>query len=404
MSSNNYPQINELPPDPILVLTSMFKASKNPKKVNLGVGAYRDENGDPIILPSVKQATKMIYEASEPHEYSPIEGYPLYRALSQELVYGKNYPQIATAASVSGSGAIYLAMCFIKHLYREHNIYVPDPVWSNTINIHEQVFSTKPKTYKWLNGGSFAFEEFKTFLSERQPHEWILIHPVAHNPTGIDPSREQWDEIANLAEKYQVNFFFDTAYQGFASGDADADAYAIRLFADKKLPHIVTQSYAKSFGLYGERTGCVHVFCGCEQEATLALDLLKKFIRSTYSSNPIFGMRVVQTVLISAHLKKQWRLDLKMMAGRIQEMRHALVDELTRIKCPPPAGKNDWSFIAEQVGMFSYTFLTPSQCESLINDYAIFLVKGSGRISISGLNKHNVAYVASAFKDVITKE
>jgi aspartate/tyrosine/aromatic aminotransferase len=223
----------------------------------------------------------------------------------------------------------------------------------------------------------------------------VLLHACAHNPSGVDPTQQQWKEIGELMKRRNLFTFFDSAYQGFASGDLEKDAYPIRLFHSMGLQMIVTQSFAKNFGLYGERIGAIHFTTKDTDVATRLESQLQVVIRPMYSNPPIHGALIVKKILGNPENFKEWENELKMVSKRIQDMRTLLFEELTKLKV-----KGNWDHIINQIGMFSFTGLTPKQCDVLTEKYHIYLVR-NGRISMCGITTKNVAHLAKAMKDAV---
>ena len=222
----------------------------------------------------------------------------------------------------------------------------------------------------------------------------FLFHACAHNPTGVDPTKQQWKQISDAIKAAGCGVIFDCAYQGFASGDMEGDAYAIRLFVEEGHQVCLAQSFAKNFGLYGERCGAASVVCASKEEKERVVSQLKVAARTLWSNPPLYGARIVQTVLGDPKLKAQWYEECAGMAKRIISMRAALVENLKKA-----GSTRDWSHITSQIGMFAYTGLTKPQVERCIKEFHIYLTM-NGRISIAGLNTHNVEYVAKAFHEV----
>jgi len=223
----------------------------------------------------------------------------------------------------------------------------------------------------------------------------MLLHACAHNPTGVDPTTEEWKQIMNVIKTKNHFTWFDSAYQGFASGCLDRDAWAIRHFVDNGLEMIVCQSFAKNFGLYGERIGGLHMVCNDVKKVDEVISQLNVLIRPFYSNPPKHGAEIVHTILSNPELYSEWKVELKAMADRINKMRTLLFDELNKLGTP-----GDWSHIKSQIGMFSFTGLTTGQCESLIKNHHIYLLT-SGRISMAGINSKNVIYLARCIDDVV---
>lgn len=407
----SYPwsHIESCPPDPILSLVPRYVASENPNKVNLSVGAYRDENGKPVILESVKQAEELIRaDPAYNHEYTPVAGYPEYKRLARELLFGEDHPaldRIVTTASISGSGALHLGGDFLRFVGVDTDIYVPNPTWGNHMALLTKAYGKTPLKYTYLAKDKpvLDFEGMKADMASKPEGSVFVLHPCAHNPSGVDLAKEMWDELIPIFKAHKFIAFFDSAYQGFATGSLANDAYAIRRFVAEGVSTIACQSFSKNLGLYGERAGAFHIVCSDPEEKDRVESNLCKRIRSTYSSHPAYGQRIVIKVLSTPELRAQWDKDVTMMCDRIVTMRKLLRSELEAISCPSPLGGDQWTHITDQIGMFSFTGLTPEQCDFLIEEKAIFLLRGNGRISMCGITPTNAKYVAESIKEAITK-
>lgn len=375
------------PPDSIFALTAKYKDDTNPNKINLGVGAYRDENGKPWVLPVVKTASHKL-EAQEDldHEYLPITGLQQFTAAAQRLVLGEDSKavkegRVISVQTLSGTGANHLAALFFARFYQfpdedHREIYISNPTWAN----HNAIISNvglKPRVYPYYDAQSIGldFDGFKRSLEQDAPKgSVILLHGCAHNPTGVDPTSSQWEEIAQIFEKRGHYAFFDSAYQGFATGDLEGDASAMRLFAARGIPMLVCQSFAKNAGLYNERVGALHVVASTKEEADRVKSQLSVLQRSEISNPPAYGARLVAMILTEPELFAAWKKDVQTMSGRIIRMRELLFDALeTKYKTPAPAGRKDWNHIKEQIGMFSFTGLTPDQTKRLVEEYSVYL-------------------------------
>lgn len=389
------------PPDALFNLMARCKADTFEKKVDLGVGAYRDNDGKSWLLPSVDRADKLI--SSDPtlnHEYLPIAGLADFCQAAAVLIFGADSPAIAqkTIASIqtiSGTGANHLAGLFLAR-FAKATIHVSDPTWANHHNIYKNVGLTV-KTYPYYDPKSlsFDFEGMLKALDQADVGDIILLHACAHNPTGIDPTPEQWTRIADVMEKKSLVPLFDCAYQGFASGDLGKDAWAVRHFVSRGMELLVCQSFAKNFGLYGERAGCLHLVTSSTEAKASASSQLNALQRAEISNPPAYGARIVSRILSNPDLFEEWRQDLDTMSSRIISMRLALRDALIARKTP-----GTWNHIVSQIGMFSYTGLSPEQVDRLVDHYHIYLTR-NGRISMAGLNEHNVDYVADAIDAVV---
>jgi aspartate aminotransferase len=387
------------PPDPILGVTVAFKNDTNPNKLNLGVGAYRDDAGQPYILNCVRQAEKRIYESKVNHEYAPIGGPPEFTKVAASLLFGADAKEIkenrvATVQTLSGTGALRVAGQFLKRFFPNTEVYLPEPTWGN----HKPIFKDSGfalKSYTYYDGkGGLNFEGLTKDLHAAPNNSIVLLHACAHNPTGVDPSLNQWKEMSKLFKQKGHFPFFDAAYQGFASGDPAKDALPMRYFLDDGHNLLVCQSFAKNFGLYGERIGALHFVPSSEEEAKRVLSQLLIVIRPMYSNPPIYGARVIAEILGDKELSKEWYREVKVMADRIITMRQSLVAELKKV-----GSKKDWSHITNQIGMFCFTGLNPDQVAILKDKWHVYMT-GDGRISMAGVFSTKVKYLAEAIHDV----
>jgi len=284
------------------------------------------------------------------------------------------------------------------------NIILSRPTWAN----HKPIFASlgiNPVDYLYYDPKTIGldFEGFRKCLEIAPDYSVWLLHAVAHNPTGVDPTPEQWDIIASIFQQKHHFAFFDCAYQGFASGSLSQDAHSIRLFADKGIPLLVCQSFAKNMGLYGERVGALHVVCKDKEEAAKVKSQISVLQRAEISNPPSFGARIVEKILNSPELFKEWERDIELMANRIIDSRIKLYDLLVqKFQTPPPGQAAGWEHIKTQIGMFSFTGLDPKQVEYLIEECHIYLT-GNGRISMAGLNSKNIEYVADCIDKAIRR-
>jgi aspartate aminotransferase len=389
------------PPDAILGVTEAYRKDTNPKKINLGVGAYRDDNGKPFVLPSVKQAEKILFDSNLDHEYAPISGTAEFCQLVAQLAFGENSETIknglnVTVQGISGTGALRVGAAFFSKWYQPSKaIYLPTPSWGN----HAVIFKhsgLEVKQYRYYDSQTCGLD-FKGVLEDLNKLESgsvVLLHACAHNPTGVDSKPAQWKELSALFKAKKLFPYFDMAYQGFASGDVDKDALPVRLFLEDGHSIALAQSFAKNMGLYGERAGAFSVVCSSQEEAKRVMSQIKIIIRPMYSNPPIHGARIVQTILSKADLKKLWLSDVKKMADRIILMRKRLSECLAK-----EGSTHGWQHITDQIGMFCYTGLKPDQVERLTKEFSIYLTK-DGRISVAGVTTGNVGYLANAIHQV----
>lgn len=379
-------------------------ADPNPKKINLGIGAYRDNNARPWVLPAVRAAKIAIAnDAEDDHEYPPIAGRPAFRALAARTVFGADSPaileaRVASNQTISGTGANHLAGFFLNKFHPEATLYLSNPTWGNHPTLYTTVGIRKIRDYPYWNVAAKKLDIDGMLESMNAAAEGsiFLLHACAHNPTGVDPTQEQWTKILHVMQKQKLIPLFDSAYQGFASGNLDADAWAVRLFVESGMELLVCQSFSKNLGIYGERCGCVHIVCKDSATASNVASQLADLTRSEISCTPGFGAKIAERILGDEMLMAQWRdHDLPEMAGRIMQMREALFANLQLLNTP-----GSWEHIVSQIGMFSFTGLSPDQCQALITDHSVYLV-GNGRISIAGITPTNVAHLAYAIDHVV---
>jgi len=387
------------PPDAILGITEAFKADSNEKKINLGVGAYRDDAGKPYVLPSVREAEKRVIENKMNKEYAGITGVPEFPSAAAKLAYGNDSPvldKIAVTQTISGTGALRIGGEWLKRWYSgDKVIRIPTPSWAN----HKAIFQDAGLTvepYRYYNKDTIGldFDGMVADLKAAPPGSVFLFHACAHNPTGVDPSPAQWKQLSQVCLEMNHLPFFDMAYQGFASGDSDADAFAVRQFIRDGHKILLSQSFAKNMGLYGERAGVFSVVGEDAEEAKRIDSQLKIIIRPMYSNPPIHGARIASQILNDPKLYTQWQAEVKGMADRIITMRKLLREKLEAL-----GSKHDWSHITSQIGMFAYTGLKPEEVEKITKNYSVYFTK-DGRISVSGITSKNVDHLAEAIFQV----
>jgi aspartate aminotransferase len=401
-----FKHIEEAPLDPILGTTLLYNADTDGRKINLGVGAYRSEQGKPHVLDVVKEAEKEVLAelgGKGDKEYSTIDGPAELKTLTQALCFGTESKsmkegRITSVQALSGTGALRVLAEFVRtNLPKEaHEVWCSDPTWGN----HAAIFKSaglSVKTYPYWDEArkALAFDGMMAALGGAAPGSMVLLHACAHNPTGIDPTEEQWNKIAALMKERRLIPLMDSAYQGYATGDLDVDASAIRLFDRLGFEFFLCQSFAKNMGLYGERIGMLHVVCGDAGHAKAVLSQLKLVVRPMYSNPPRHGSHLVVKILGDATRFKRWKVELKAMADRINEVRALLRGGLEKKGTP-----GTWKHVTDQIGMFSFTGLTQQQCERLIKEHHIYLLK-SGRISMAGLNKANIQYMVDSIDEVV---
>lgn len=389
--------ITAAPPNAIFHTKARYKADPDPRKINLGIGAYRTNEGVPYVLKVVRKAEALILaDHTLNHEYLPITGHAGFTKVAQKLVFGENSSNICSVQCISGTGSLRIAAEFVGKFFPNSTLYFSAPTWGN----HGKIFGhagVPTKTYPYWDGQKrrIAFEGLVTTLKSAPAGSVILLHATAHNPTGVDPTREQWKSIAAIMKERNHFAFFDSAYQGFASGDLDRDAWPIRYFRDQGFEMLVCQSFAKNLGLYNERIGALHVVTNSKTQAAAVKSQISLFIRPMYSNPPVHGARIVETILSDPSLYSEWKVELKMMSERISDMRPLLRGELESLQTP-----GDWSHITSQIGMFCFTGLTKAQCNALCDDHHVYLL-ANGRISVAGVTTTNAKYLAKSIDYVV---
>ncbi|KAH7880671.1 pyridoxal phosphate-dependent transferase [Lentinula edodes] len=391
------------PPDPILGVSEAFKADKDPRKINLGVGAYRDEHGKPYVLTSVKKAEELVASSDPDKEYLPITGHAGFTKNAAKLAYGADsipltQGAVAVTQSISGTGALRIGGAFLaRHYPNAKTIYLPTPSWGN----HTPIFrdsGLEVRGYRYFNKETVGldFEGLKTDLLAAPEQSIVLLHACAHNPTGIDPTHEQWQEISNIVKEKNLFPFFDMAYQGFATGSISNDAFAVRHFVAEGHQVALAQSFAKNMGLYGERVGAFSLTTADPEEKARVDSQLKIVIRPMYSNPPLHGARIANAILSNEALYGEWETEVKSMADRIISMREKLYNMLTHdLKTP-----GEWGHIKSQIGMFSFTGLTPAHTQALAEKAHVYMTR-DGRISMAGLNSGNIEHFATSVDSAV---
>jgi len=395
-----FEQVSTAPADPILGLTDAFKKDTRAEKINLGVGIYKNEAGLTPILASVKEAEKRLLAEEQTKSYLTIEGIAEYATAVQTLLFGKNAEIISskrarTAQAPGGTGALRTGADFAVSKLGIKKIWVSNPTWAN----HGNVFKTTGLTvaqYDYYNAETkdLDFPAMIASLQSVEAGDLVLFHGCCHNPTGIDPTTEQWEALAKLIAELGAIPFFDFAYQGFAKG-IEEDAQGLRIFAEHNKELLVANSFSKNFGLYNERVGGITLVAEDSDIADSAFSQLKTVIRANYSNPPAHGAAIVTTILNDEALYNQWDQEVADMRSRIQEMRDLFVATL---KEKGVAG--DYSFISRQNGMFSFSGLSKEQVAQLKDEFAVYIV-GSGRISVAGMTKDNMQPLCEAIANVI---
>lgn len=389
--------IDMAPRDPILGITEAFNADTNPAKINLGVGVYYDDNGKVPLLDCVQKAEAKLMEQQSPRTYLPIEGLAQYDKAVQELVFGADSPVIqekraVTVQALGGTGALKIGADFLKRFSPESQVFISDPSWENHRALFESAgFAVNHYTYYDPATHGVNFDGMLESLKAMPEGSIVVLHACCHNPTGADLTQEQWGAVIDVVGANGLVPFLDMAYQGFGAGIAE-DGAVVRRFAAAGGPLLVSNSFSKSFSLYGERVGALSVVAASAEEAARLLSQLKRVVRTNYSNPPVHGGKVVATVLATPELRQLWEEELAQMRVRIKQMREDLVAKLK-------AKGLDFDFVRKQVGMFSYSGLSKEQVGKLRAE-SIYAVD-TGRICVAALNSKNIDRVVDAIAKVL---
>jgi aromatic-amino-acid transaminase len=387
--------------DPILSLNEAFQADPRPHKINLSIGIYFDEDGRIPVMESVRQAQAVVVARGGPKPYLPIEGAANFRTAVQHLLFGAQHEavrsqRVVTLQSVGSSGGLKVGADFIAQHFPGRAVWVSDPTWDN----HRAMFEGAGlvvHTYPYYDPatGGLRFADMLSTLRGLAPQSVVLLHACCHNPSGVDLTPAQWNELIPVLRERELIPYLDLAYQGFGAG-TDADAYAARALADAGVSFFIANSFSKSMSLYGERCGALSVVCPDSAQAALVLGQLKFTVRRIYSSPPTHGGQIVAHVLSQPELRSLWEQELGAMCERMLTMRttlHRLLSE----QLP----NHDFNYFLSQRGMFSYTGMTPEQADRLRDAHAVYVLR-SGRMCMAGLNAANVGPTAAAVAAVLT--
>ncbi|MCC9077695.1 aspartate/tyrosine/aromatic aminotransferase [Litorilinea aerophila] len=395
-----FEKIVPAPPDAILGLTEAYKADPNPNKINLGVGVYKDANGHTPILQAVKRAEERILAQETSKTYLGIDGSPAYAAATRALLFGPEHEVIAsgravTAQAPGGTGALRVAADFLARTQPGTTVWLSTPTWPNHPNIFRAA-GLEVASYPYFDSrtNDVAFEAMLETLRTIPAGDVLVLHACCHNPTGVDLSSAQWAQVAEVVAERGILPLLDFAYQGFAQGLTE-DAAGVLALTRPGQELLIANSYSKNFGLYSERVGALTLVAATPDAAQAALSHVKQVIRANYSNPPAHGAAIVTTVLNDAELRRLWEAEVAAMRERINTMRHLFVETLNE-----KGVQTDFSFIARQRGMFSFSGLTPEQVKALRERYSIYIV-GSGRINVAGMTEANMDYLCSAIADVL---
>ena len=388
------------PPDSIFGLIEQFKKDENPLKINLSVGVYQDESGTTPVMQCVRLAEEKLLAGYGTKSYLPIDGAPAYNQAIGKLILGESLYESPSVHSVSaqtpgGTVSLRLAGELLRRVFNVNTVWMSNPTWAN----HPKIYGAaglEVKKYDYLDeqGTGLDFDRILESLRDAQPNEAVLLHTVCHNPTGVDPTIEQWKVLGEFIKERQLFPIFDFAYQGFGES-LDADAFPIRNFIESGGEALVCNSFSKNFGLYAERVGGISAISPNAETAAAMLSQIKLTIRTMYSNPPLHGGAIVNTVLHDSELRNLWTSELTEIRQRILELREKFVGAM-QARVP----EKNFEYINRQRGMFSYSGLTAEQVERLKSEHSIYIL-GSGRINVAGINSENLDRLCDAIASVV---
>jgi aspartate aminotransferase len=390
--------VSAAPPDPILGLSEAFQSDPRSEKVNLTIGVYQDENGKTPVLQCVKRAEEKLLSSEQSKGYLGIDGLADFQRLACQLALEGiiQAERVAVFQTPGGTGALRVASEFAAKNFAPARIWLSTPTWPNHPSIFQAAgLELKPYPYLSADRKRLDFQGMlQAIQQEARRGDWICLHACCHNPTGVDPTQEQWNQIGELTARLGMLPLVDFAYHGFGDGIKE-DLVGIREIARHHQELLVCTSYSKNFGLYSERIGALLAVCENSAAASNVRSNIKTCVRSNYSNPPRHGGAIVACVLQDAQLRGIWQDELTAMRERIHCMRAAFVEAMAAKDCGV-----DFSFLLEQKGMFSFSGLTPMQVDWLKSEKGIYIV-GSGRINVAGITPSNIDYLAEAIAESI---
>ncbi len=381
--------------DPILGMAAIFAADTSQRKVDLGIGIYKNDDGDAPVLETVKEAERRVLAQQKSKAYLSSAGNPAFNTALQLLVFGPEHSankagRIVTVQSPGGTGGLRVALDLIKRANPESKIWLPSPTWPNHHGLIKATGQTFAEyAYYDRTTNSLVFDDMLRDLQTAAENDVVVLHGCCHNPSGADLTPVQWNAVVDLIRDKKLFPLVDLAYLGFGNG-LEKDAYGTRLLANHVPEMLVVTSCSKNFAIYRDRVAGISVIGKNAEDAEKSQTHLLQVIRSIYSMPPDHGAAVVATILTDAELRRQWQSELDEMRNRVRAVRVRLSERL---------GQN-FSYIAEQNGMFSFLTVTADQIQTLRNDYHIY-ISASGRVNVAGITSHDVDYIANAIGAVL---
>lgn len=393
-----FSQLQESSVDPIIYLMAACGKDTHPKKIDVSVGVYQSETGNPhYVFPSVKAAKQLLIDNDPGHCYTLMSGIPEYLSSAQTTIFGEPKPNVSSIQAVAGSGSLHLAFSLL-HDIGYNDFHIGTPSWSNYKGMIEHVGSNYIE-YPYYNYStrSVDIDSVCKALNGAPAKSVFVMQAVCHNPTGCDLSREEWVKIFDIIQSKDIFLVFDIAYQGLSSGDINKDAWAIREAYSRKMEFIACQSYSKNLGLYSERAGCTHVCTWDLENLNVVSSKLVAVSRNEVSFAPAFGARVATLVQTVPNLQDLWVEDVLRIGTRLKDVREKALAWFVDLKTP-----GDWSHILHLSGLFWFSGLTKLQTEKLIEEYHIYALS-NGRVNVAGLNDSNIEYFCRSVDDIVRK-
>ncbi len=393
-----FSELKPLPTDPILGLMAAYKQDTNPNKIDLGVGVYKDEQGNTPVLSAVKKAEAFRLENEISKSYIGLAGNLDFCQKMENLLLGEHQALLAnrvrTAQAPGGTGALRVAAEFIARCNPSATIWVTNPTWANHISLFEAAgLTVKEYPYYDYENKDLLFDDMINTLKQVPKGDVVLVHACCHNPSGMDLNETQWNTVAELAKEVGFTPLVDIAYQGFGSS-LEQDANGLRILANAVEELIICSSCSKNFGLYRERIGACSIIAKDSATADISNSVMLSVVRSIYSMPPAHGADIVNTILGSTELTQEWHNELDEMRNRINGLRTLIKDSLAA-----KGIAQDFSFIDRQNGMFSFLGINKEQIARLQKEYGIYIV-GSSRVNVAGISQANIDYFANAVADV----
>lgn len=396
-----FKHLKAVPGDPLLALIVAHQQDPNPKKIDLGVGVYKDDLGRTPILESVKKAEALMVANEETKAYLGVYGAAEFAPLIQNLLLGKDSDiikqgRIQSTQTPGGTGALKVAADFISANLKDARLFVSDPTWGNHVSIFNSA-GVEVIEYPYYDAttNDVRFDDMMAFLeAEMKEGDVLLLHACCHNPTGVDLKLEHWHTLTDFVNARKVLPLVDAAYQGFGNG-LDEDMAGLRYMAERTPSMLIANSFSKNFGIYRDRCGGLSVIAENAEEAKNAFSIIGQAIRANYSMPPAHGATVVYTIMNNPELYAMWEQEVTEMRNRINGLRSQLVQKLAA-----SGVSKDFSFIEKQRGMFSYSGLTLEQVRKLRSDYSIYIAD-TGRMSVAGVSDSNIDYLCESIAKVV---